>query len=483
MERKYIEDLKDYVGEEVFINGFVWVKRDQGKIVFFDFKDATGTVQAVAHSGNPEAVEKSKEVKHQWTVEVRGKVKERPEKMRTEDLNGSIELELLDIEVISKAKELPFDVTEDTSDIDENLRLKYRYLDLRSERMQRNIRLRSQFVQKCREYLFGQKFTEIETPILTESTPEGSRDFVVPSRLHLGKFYALPQSPQQYKQLLMTAGFEKYFQIARAIRDEDLRADRGFEHSQIDIELSFVARDQVIELVEEMMTKTVESMGYSIKEKPFPRISYKEALDRFGDDKFDLRTEEEKEKGILSYAWVVDFPFFEKTDNGDWTFSHNPFSQPKEEHVETLLKIAERVDNGENPRDIDEIGEILTTQYDLVCNGFESGGGSIRAHKPEVLRATYKAMGMDDDYIEKSVGHMLEAFEFGTPPHGGIALGIERNIMNLSGEDALREVQAFPMTRGGHTSVMQGPSEISEKQLKELGISIKRKDTEAKSFH
>jgi aspartyl-tRNA synthetase len=326
--------------------------------------------------------------------------------------------------------------------------------------MQKNIKLRSNFIQKCREFLFKESFTEIETPILTKSTPEGSRDFVVPSRIHPGKFYALPQSPQQYKQLLMTAGFERYFQIARAVRDEDLRADRGFEHTQIDLEMSFVSQNDVLNLVESMITKTVEGMGFTIKEKPFPRVTYKEAMERHGADKFDLRTEEEKEKGVLAYAWVVDFPFFEKTEEGGWTFSHNPFSMPKTEHLEWLM-------NGDN------IENIITQQYDLVCNGFESGGGSIRAHKPEILRATYKIMSYSEEETEASIGHMLEAFKYGTPPHGGIALGVERNIMNLSGEEYLREVQTFPMTRGGQTSVMDAPSSLPQKQLDELKIQIK----------
>lgn len=470
MKRTYIGELERHIGEEVLIKGWVWIRRDQGKIMFFDFRDASGTVQAVAHTGNPGALEQSKELKNQWVVAVKGRVNERPAKMKTEAPNGSIELEVLELLVLNKAKELPFDVTENTKDIDENLRLKYRYLDLRSDRMQRNIRLRSEFVQKVREYLFRNRFVEIETPILTESTPEGSRDFVVPSRLHPGKFYALPQSPQQYKQMLMTASFERYFQIARAIRDEDLRADRGFEHTQVDLEMSFVERDDVIGLVEDMMITVAESMGYTIKQKPFPVIPYKEAMETYGADKFDMRTEDDKKNNVLAYAWVVDFPFFEKTDEGGWTFSHNPFSQPKAEHLEWLMNAAQG-------KDTEKIGDILTTQYDLVCNGYESGGGSIRAHDAETLRAVYSIMGNSKEETEKKVGHMLEAFELGTPPHGGIALGVERNIMNLSGEEALRDVQAFPMTRGGQTSVMQGPSELQEKQLKELRLTIVKKDT------
>lgn len=472
MQRTYIKDLKEKVGEEVSISGWVSIVRDQGKMIFFDFRDMTGTVQGVILSPQKELIERSKEIRPEWVVRVTSKVNRRPEKMVNDKVqNGDIELEILDIEILNKAETLPFDISKDTSEIDENARLKYRYLDLRSERMQKNIRLRSEFVRKIREHLFDKGFAEIETPMLTESTPEGSRDFVVPSRLNPGKFYALPQSPQQYKQLLMTAGFEKYFQIARAVRDEDLRADRGFEHTQVDIEMSFVQMEDALNVIEEMMTNVVESLGFKIKEKPFPRISYKDAMEKYGADKFDMRTEEEKKDGVLAYAWVVNFPFFEKTDpkkgsgmeKGNWTFTHNPFSMPIPEHIPWLME-------GKN------IEQILTTQYDLVCNGYESGGGSIRAHRPEILRATYKVMGFNDEEIEERIGHILDAFKYGTPPHGGIALGVERNIMNLTGETYLREVQAFPMTRGGQTAVMKAPKELTDKQLKELGIKIDKKE-------
>ncbi len=461
-ERIEIKKLKDYLNQEVIVAGWIHVRRDHGKLIFLEVRDTTGIVQTVILPNNEKLTEIGSELRAEWVVKIKAKVNFRPEKMVKEGLNGNLELEALEIEVLNKAKALPFEIVTDTSDIAEDVRLKYRYLDLRSERMQKNIRVRSEFVRQCRDFLFNKNFTEIETPILTESTPEGSRDFVVPSRINKGKFYALPQSPQQYKQMLMTAGFEKYFQVARCIRDEDLRADRGFEHTQIDIEQSFVNREDVMGLVEEMIIEVVEKMGYEIKEKPFPVIGYQEAMEKYGADKFDLRTAEEKERGILSYAWVVDFPQFEKTPDGKWTFSHNPFSAPQKEFEDDLLA-------GKN------IENILSTQYDLVCNGSESGGGSIRSHKPEVLEAVYKIMGHDKDEIEKKVGHMMEAYSLGTPPHGGIALGVERNIMNLTGESTLRDTQAFPMTRSGQTSVMNGPSELSEKQLKELGLQIKNK--------
>jgi aspartyl-tRNA synthetase len=463
MERTLIKDLGESKGKEVIIKSWVHVARDQGKMAFFDFRDRSGLVQGVVF-GKPEVLEVAKRLRTEFVVEVKGIVNERPEKMVKADvLNGDIELEITAIKILNEAETAPFDLTEDSSGKDEEVRLKHRSLDLRTERMQRNMRIRSEFVKKCRDFLMERDFCEIETPLLTESTPEGSRDFVVPSRHNPGKFYALPQSPQQYKQLLMNAGFERYVQIARAIRDEDLRADRGYEHTQIDVEMSFVERDEVMAIIEEMITTTVEDMGYTVKHKPFPVVTYAESMEKYGADKFDLRTEEDKANGILAYAWVVDFPFFEKTDKGTWTFTHNPFSMPKEEFLEDLMK-------GEN------IENILTTQYDLVCNGYEAGGGSIRAHKSDIIKAVYKVMGNTDEQTEEKVGHMLEAFKYGTPPHGGIALGVERNVMNLTGEESLREVQAFPMTRKGQTAVMNAPKALEIEQLLELGISVKKQN-------
>lgn len=458
-ERVLISELKDQVDKTVTVCGWVSVARHQGKMAFFDLRNRSGVVQGVVF-GKPEVLEVAKTLRPEYVVSVSGVVNKRPEKMVKEGvLNGDLELEITAIEILNESETPPFEIVEDTLGKDEEVRLRYRYLDLRTERMQKNLRLRSEFVRRCRDFLFREDFVEIETPLLTESTPEGSRDFVVPSRHQPGKFYALPQSPQQYKQLLMGAGFERYLQIARAVRDEDLRADRGYEHTQIDLEMSFVKREDVMDMVESMITEVVESLGYTIKEKPFPRIPYAEAMAKYGADKFDLRTEEDKATGIMAYAWVIDFPFFEKTEAGGWTFTHNPFSMPKEGHLNWLLK-GERID------------EILTTQYDLVCNGFETGGGSIRSHKPEILKAVYKVMGYSEIEIEERVGHMLSAYKYGMPPHGGMALGVERNIMNLAGEEYLREVQAFPMTRKGQTAVMKAPKPLSIEQLLELGLSV-----------
>jgi aspartyl-tRNA synthetase len=456
MKRTLVIQTTEKIGEEILLNGWIHSRRDHGKIMFLDLRDRSGLVQMVS-------LKDLSDVGNEDVVEVVGLVKKRPDKMVNPKLpTGTVEIEVKSITILSKSKELPLPIDTDGLDINEDTRLKYRYLDLRRPRLQKNIRLRSKFVDLVRQFMFSKDFVEIETPMLTKSTPEGSRDFLVPSRMQPGKFYALPQSPQQYKQLLMVAGFERYFQIARCMRDEDLRADRGFEHSQIDIEMSFVSREDVMKLDEEMITTIVEKLGYKIKQKPFPIIPYATAMKEYGADKFDLRSEDDKKNGILAFAWVVDFPFFEKTKEGTWTFTHNPFSAPKPEHKEWLLKK-------------EHIGEILTTQYDLVCNGSEVGGGSIRAHEAQVLETVFEILGHKKQKIQEQFGHMLEAFSFGVPPHGGLAHGVERLLMILTGEPYLREVVAFPQTSGGKTSVMDAPSDVETSQLTELDLSVIKK--------
>lgn len=457
-----LESLKK-VGEEIILQGWVETKRDHGKLTFIDLRDRSGSVQCVGYQMMGELTTES-------VIEIRGLVKERPERMvNAEQKTGTIEIEVKEYEVLNKAKELPIQVSGDGKEIHEEVRLKYRYLDLRRARMNAALRKRSDFIQALREYLFKEDFVEVETPMLTKSTKEGARDFIVPSRFQEGKFYALPQSPQQYKQLLMTAGIERYFQVARCIRDEDLRADRGFEFTQLDLEMSFVKQEDVMSTVESMVKHAVEKVGGVLKDKTFPVFTYEEALAQYGADKFDIRSEEEKAAGVLAFAWVVRFPFFKKVDTADiaevrdgksgWTFTHNPFSAPLPEYLEQHLRQ-------------ENIGDIITSQYDLVCNGYEAGGGSIRAHDPEVLRTTFRIMGYSDAEITDSVGHMLEAFEVGTPPHGGIALGLDRLAMILANETSLKEAIAFPMSSSGRTAVMDAPSLVSEEQLKELHISV-----------
>ena len=453
--RTLIIDTSKEIGNTVTIQGWINARRDHGKIMFLDVRDRTGVVQVVA--GNAVG-----DVKPEECVEIVGLIKKRPESMVNPKLEtGIIEIEAHTVRVISKTIELPFPLDTDGKDINEEMRLKYRYLDLRRERMQNNIRTRSKVVNMMREFLLKKNFVEIETPLLTKSTPEGSRDFLVPSRLQQGEFYALPQSPQQYKQLLMVAGFERYFQIARCMRDEDLRADRGFEHTQLDIEMSFISREDIMSLIESMIIDIVETMDGVILKKPFPVYTYQEAMKQFGSDKFDIRTEEEKKQGVNAFAWVIDFPFFEKDKKGKWTYTHNPFSGMPEEQKESFM-------NG-------QIEGIATLQYDLVWNGYEAGGGSIRNSDPLVLEKVFEVLGHSKKDIKEKFGHMLTAFQFGVPPHGGIALGIERFLMGLTGETSIKEVQAFPQTSSGQTSVMDAPSVVSEDQLVELGLSLKQK--------
>jgi len=452
MERTLIINTTGLIGEEVKLLGFINSRRDHGKLVFIDLRDRSGLIQIVSNLS-------VKDLKTESVIEVIGLIKKRPERMFNNKIpTGEIEIEAKEIKILSSAKELPFPIDTDGYDIEEEIRLKYRYLDLRRTRLTENIRFRSKFVQLVRDFLFKNDFVEIETPLLTKSTPEGSRDFLVPSRLQQGKFYALPQSPQQYKQLLMVSGFERYFQIARCLRDEDLRADRGFEHTQVDLEMSFVKREDVMGLIEKLAIFTVEATGGKILKKPFPIFTYDEAMKKFGSDKFDLRTEEQKKQGLFAFSWVVDFPFFEKDKEGNWTFTHNPFSDPIPEHKDLLLK--------------GEIKDIKTSQYDLVLNGYEAGGGSIRSSDPSLLHKVFEILGYSNKEIDDKFGHMFEAFSFGVPPHGGIALGIDRWIMCLRNEKYIREVQSFPQTSSGKTSVMDAPSEVSEKQLKELSISV-----------
>lgn len=461
MKRTLAKETINKTGKKVSLQGWVDSRRDHGKIVFLDLRDRSGMVQCVV--SDPRLVKQISHVRAEWVVEIIGTVKKRPANMVNPELEtGKIEVEVNEIKILAESRELPLPIDTDGYEIDEEVRLKYRYLDLRRPRMARTIKLRSKFLQYTREYLFKHDFVEIETPILTKSTPEGSRDFIVPSRMYPGKFFALPQSPQQYKQLLMVAGFERYFQMAKCIRDEDPRADRGFEHSQIDIEMSFVERKDIMAMTEGLMIEVFERLGAEILKKPFPVFTYKEALEKFGADKFDMRSKKEKEKNLQAFAWVTDFPFFERDSEDKWTFTHNPFSQPiSEEHTRWLLEKK-------------NIGKIITSQYDLVCNGLEVGGGSIRSHKPEVLSAVFEILGYSKEDIQKKFGHMLEAFRYGAPPHGGIAPGIERLLMTYLGENVIREVQTFPQTGTGRTSIMDAPSGVEKIQLEELGIKVDR---------
>lgn len=467
--RIYIKNLSEYVDQEVSVSAWIDVRRDQGKMVFFDLRDVTGKVQAVVLPNHVDALNVAQRVRPEWVVTVTAKVNKRPERnIKADVLNGDIELEVLSITVLNEASTPAFDISTDGYEVGEEVRLTKKYLDHRRARMQRNIRLRHKVMKFVRDELDQEGFIEIETPLLTNPTPEGARSYLVPSRVWQGNFYALPQSPQQYKQLLMVGGFEKYFQFAKCMRDEDTRGDRQPEFTQMDLEMSFVAREEVMRLNEELLIKLVRTHfpEKRIQSVPFPVLTYQEAMETYGNDRPDLR-EDKEDPNLLAFCWVIDFPFFKKTAEsddpeaeGEWTFTHNPFSKPKDEHMEWLMKK-------------EHIGDILTTQYDVCLNGYEIGGGSIRNHNPEALKTVLEIMGYDEARIESNFGHMLEALGSGTPPHGGIAWGFDRLMMLLLNEPNIREVMAFPKTGEGKDLLMQAPSPAPAKTLKELGITLK----------
>jgi len=458
-----IADLSSKKGEEVLIKGWVDVRRDQGKMVFFDFRDMSGKVQGVVLPGSG-AIEIAKETRDEFVVAVKGKVNERPERNRQADkVNGDIELEVLEIEILNKSEPMPYDIHSDTREINEEVRLKYRYLDLRNERVHNNIIARDKIISFFRQHMHDNGFVEIETPMMMKGTPEGSREYVIPSRVHQGKFYVLPQSPQQFKQLCMVAGFEKYFQIARCMRDEDTRGDRQPEFTQLDFEMSFVEQEDVLQYTEKMFLELIQKLypHKKITETPFPRITYKESIEKYGSDKPDLR-KDKNDPDELAFCWVVDFPMFEKNDEGEVQAVHHPFCSVKPEDKDKFM-------NSE------DIFSIRANAYDLVLNGYELSSGSIRIHDSVEQKQVFNLLKISEEDQEKKFSHMLEAFKFGAPPHGGFAPGIDRVVMLLQNEPNIREVIAFPKTGEGKDPMMGAPSTVDEKQLKELGIELKKK--------
>ncbi len=455
--RTAVSDIVHKVGYEVELFGWVHARRDHGKLVFIDLRDRSGLVQVVFGP----AVAGASDLRLEYVVRVKGEVKERPESMVNDAiLTGRFEVSAKELMILNPAEALPFPVDDAGYDINEEVRLKYRYLDLRRERLIKNILMRHKVIQFFRNYLTDRGFLEVETPLLTKSTPEGARDYIVPSRIQKGKFYALPQSPQQYKQLLMVGGIEKYFQIARALRDEDTRGDRQPEHTQLDVEMSFVKAEDVMSLIEGMMTTMVKELYPSKKVRtPWPRVAYKEAIEKYGNDKPDLR-EDKNDPNEIAFAWVVDFPSFEldKTTHAIQPV-HHMFVQPKDDSVELI--------------DSDPLA-MTSTQYDWVCNGYELASGSIRITDPDLQFKVFKLLGMSEEKARKDFGHMLEAFTYGVPPHGGIAPGIDRLLMILQNEPNIREVIAFPKTGDGRDPMMGSPAEVDKKQLDELGLELKK---------
>ena len=388
------------IGEEVKLSGWVHVKRNHGKIIFVDLRDKKGLVQLVFLPENNILYKTANSLRLEWVIEVIGKVNKRPNKMVNDKMpTGQIEVEVTELKVLNRSKTPPFEITEESKDINENLRLKYRYLDLRRQKLKKNILLRHKIIKVIRDYMDRKGFIEAETPILTKSTPEGARDFLVPSRLHTGKFYALPQAPQQLKQLLMVAGVEKYFQLARCFRDEDLRGDRQPEFTQFDVEMSFVKQSNIINLIEKLLIKIIrelveidEKLSRNLTFNPFLKLDYNEAIKNYGTDKPDLR-KDKKNPNELAFVWILNWPLFEwNKDEERYDPCHHIFTSPKEEDLPLI--------------ETDPL-KVRSQQYDLVLNGVEIGGGSIRIHKKNIQEKIFKLVGLGETEIQEKFGQVI----------------------------------------------------------------------------
>ncbi|MFA5062492.1 MAG: aspartate--tRNA ligase [Candidatus Omnitrophota bacterium] len=444
--------------KEVTLCGWVARRRDHGKLIFIDIRDRNGFTQVVfipKESGD--AYKLAQDLRAEFVIKLTGKVNKRPQGTINPKLNtGEIEILAKGLEILNPSANPPFEII-DNLDVTEEARLKYRYLDLRRKKPFDNLLLRSNLYKIIRSYLDSQKFIECETPILTKSTPEGARDYLVPSRLNPGKFYALPQSPQLFKQILMVAGIERYYQIAKCFRDEDLRADRQPEFTQLDLEMSFINEEDIYSLIEELMFRIFKELkGIELK-IPFPRISFNEAQEKYKTDKPDLRKDFNSD---FAFAWIVGFPLFKyNKEEKRWESEHHPFTAPEETDLENLDKTPDKV---------------KSRSYDLVLNGMELGSGSIRIHDQELQEKIFKIIGIDRENAKLRFGFLLEAFQFGAPPHGGFAFGIDRLLSILSNESSIREVITFPKTSAGVCPLTSAPSDVDEKQLKELNLAVKK---------
>jgi len=444
---------KAHANEKVVLCGWVDTIRAVGnKLTFLDLRDRYGKTQII--------IKGKSDLKLEYCVQIKGKVVARKNinpKMPT----GDIEIQAEKVNIFTKSPSLPFNLGD--KNIDEETRMKWRYLDLRKENMQKNLYQRHKIIKTLHEFMDKEKFIEISTPILTKSSPEGARDFIVPSRIHPGKFYALPQSPQQYKQLLMISGFDKYYQIAPCFRDEDARADRSpGEFYQLDVEMSFAEQNDILNTIEKLFIEIVEKVlsNKKLTFEKFPRLKYDEVIKKYGTDKPDLR-KNKNDRNELAFCWILDFPLFEeKLENGHYAPKHHMFTMPIEEHWKFLTK--------------KDAGKAKSYQHDLVLNGYEIGGGSIRIHKAEIQEKIFDLIGFDKE-DKKYFEHMLTAFKYGVPPHGGIALGIERAIMIMLGEKNIREVVAFPKNKAAQDLVIDAPSKVKPLQLKETHIKTDKK--------
>lgn len=459
MNRISIWEAAKIAGKKATVSGWVHTRRDHGKIIFIDLRDRSGLLQVVFTPENKAVYELAKKLRPEFVVEIIGQINERPTKLVNDKIpTGKVELLAEELEVLNEAKTPPFEIA-GIKDAGEDVRLKYRYLDLRRERLKNNLMMRHQIVKFVRDYFDDKGFLEIETPILTKGTPEGAREFMVPARLWPGKFYVLPQSPQQFKQLLMVAGLEKYFQIAKCFRDEDQRGDRQAEFTQIDVEMSFISQEDVWQIVEELMIKLVKEIypNKKITKTPFPRLSYEEAIKKYKSDKPDLRYEKNN-LDELAFCWIVDIPMFSHSETAKkLVANHHPFTMPNEADMKKYPK--------------DPL-KWRAYAYDLILNGNEIFGGSIRIHQRDIQNRVFEILGLKEKEIKSRFGHILEAFEYGAPPHGGIAAGLDRIIAILQNEPNIREVIVFPKTGDNRDLMMDAPNFVSKKALKEAHIQL-----------
>src|SRR6056297_2352301 len=459
MQRIQIINTKKNINKEVKLCGWVHFKRNLGKITFITLRDASATIQVVCPLKKIDAKAKKliEEIGPESVIEIIGTINKRPENQINKEMKtGELEISLKDIKILSKSKTPPFEINKNRK-IKEELRLKYRYLDLRRKEVKENMVLRHKIIKAIRDYLDKNEFLEIETQILAKGTPEGAREFIVPSRLYPGQFYTLPQAPQQFKQLLMIGGIEKYFQIARCFRDEGTRGNRQPEFTQLDIEISFINQEKILKLIENLVSSVIKKVLPEKKIKtPFKRMTYKEAMKKYNTDKPDIR--KDKDENTLAFCFITDFPLFEKSETEDKIVSvHHPFTAPKPKSIPKLEK--------------DPL-KAKSLQYDLVCNGHEIAGGSIRIHKKELQNKIFEILNISQKEIQRKFGHLLEAFEYGAPPHGGIAFGLDRLIMLLANEPNIREVIPFPKTSDNRDLMMGAPSKLTKENLKEVHIKI-----------
>lgn len=453
---------KNDSGKTVTLCGWVHRRRDHGKLIFIDIRDRYGLTQAVFNpKENPQVKEEAEKLRPEFVICLEGKVNPRPKGTENPKLlTGEIEIVATQLKILNPAQTPVFEI-DDAMEVSEELKLGFRYLDLRRPAVLKPLLLRHRLCRAMRDFFDKEGFIEVETPILTKSTPEGARDFLVPSRLNPGEFFALPQSPQLFKQILMVCGLDRYFQIARCFRDEDLRSDRQPEFTQLDLEMSFIDEEDIFRVIENLFAKIFKEVLGRDLVIPFPRITYQESMEKYQCDKPDLR-QDKKDKTEFAFVWVVDFLLLKyNEEEKHWDSEHHPFTAPNIQDLPML-------DKG-------ELKNVRARAYDLVLNGVELGSGSIRIHQSEIQEKIFQTIGLEKSEIEDRFGFLLKAFQFGAPPHGGFAFGLDRLTAMLVGSDTIRDTIAFPKTQKGVCPLTNAPSNVDNKQLRELGINILQK--------